>query len=769
MELPVIRGVLEPKAELVEPERKTRQAVMCKLTGYLARAVSSSMEELTVLAEIEKTDYLTAIPTVYKPGIWRYCLYATGGLLPFMRDTFNRTPVKVSNLIVDNEEYNVLETVNEMTGYEHNKGCWVNGGSVIYVRFPFYNPPYLHYLFRYGVLIGYTNNKPVVLDGTTYRSGLLSSPEVEHSADAFTFDRMKFNSASVTIDNSDGQFDDAEYLFGNEFNLLLGIIPEDEKETPRRSVKLLAEAENKQLITNKKTDEYITQIGKDREKPKPEFWKIAQYYIANITVGLASATFHLKDKRERLSAKIPNQVFTDELEYIDEKYIGKDRQEAYGRCFGVTGVCLEGTRIYIDKTKPNLGKITKYYFRFSSQISRVDRIQVKMTEGELPVNPSDPMGAQIKVDGWTTVYQLIPDEAPNNWAGWKPGIDIGDVSPELLARGEIALSTKVAKKKGEIEGETNEVRMDGVFNNPENRDLEHGDLVTPLDIIKDILYKYSSVPYGRSRYYHADGRLEIEAELERISGYEIGVLFDKSILIYEAIEKLQSGSVMGFQFGVYQELFTARLDNPNRPISRTINNIEITNLHEVEVDWNAEIYGTSTNIEYAHNYNMDKGSHFIDTSYKDRILKLHRIEKEWGAETLLANKEDAEKKSRMLLDGFSDLQPLIKNIKLTGKKRFDLRIYDIVEIDFIIHGEEKEKYPRHIIKLISEVGNGRLVSMKNTDEYVTLINEKETQDERYFIGELRCQILRIDIDTQTGDTIIDVKVYRDTDAILGTE
>jgi hypothetical protein len=51
--------------------------------------------------------------------------------------------------------------------------------------------------------------------------------------------------------------------------------------------------------------------------------------------------------------------------------------------------------------------------------------------------------------------------------------------------------------------------------------------------------------------------------------------------------------------------------------------------------------------------------------------------------------------------------------------------------------------------------------MKNTDEYVTLINnENEIQRERYFIGELRCQILKVELDTQTGDTTIDVRVLQ---------
>ena len=94
-----------------------------------------------------------------------------------------------------------------------------------------------------------------------------------------------------------------------------------------------------------------------------------------------------------------------------------------------------------------------------------------------------------------------------------------------------------------------------------------------------------------------------------------------------------------------------------------------------------------------------------------------------------------------------------------------MREYDIVEIDFRIPGEEQEKYPHHLIRLISEVGNGRLVAAGSmTNEYVTLINdEKETAGKRNFVGELRCQILNIETDTQTAITTIDVKVRRETD------
>jgi len=306
------------------------------------------MKELSVLAEIEHSEALTATPTAYQPGVWRYCLYFTGGLLPFMNDAYNRKRIKVNNIIVDHIEYVKFDTVNEMREQLADKddmGGWVDGGNIVYIRFPFMNPPTMHYSFRYGVLTGFTDNKPVILDGIMYRPGLLSSPKVKQSADAYSYNRMKFNTASVTIDNSKGQFDNAWFLFGNEFNVLAGFMPEEESGSLKRRVKLVKEADTKQLAAVKKTDEYITLTDKEKKGPKPQIWKIAQYYIANITAGLQTATFHLKDKRERLAAKIPNRQYTaDVYPYIDDKDIDKDMQEAYERCFGVQGVCLESKR-----------------------------------------------------------------------------------------------------------------------------------------------------------------------------------------------------------------------------------------------------------------------------------------------------------------------------------------------------------------------------------------------------------------------------------------
>ena len=726
------------------------------------------MEELTVLAEIEHTESLKAIPSAFQPGIWRYCLYAAGGVLPFMEDTFNRAKIKASNIIIDNEEYARADTLEELRARLPVKdGGWVNRGSVVYVKFPHFRPPVVFFKYRHGVLEGFTNSSPVMLDGLMYRPGLLTAPVTENSADAFTYDKMKFNSASISFANTDARFDKAGFLFGNEFNLRAGTAENRQDAQPRNIVKMIESAGGVKTVSmQKKTGEYVTLIdGEEKQQPSPaDYPMLAQYYISNMTVSLDKATFHLKDKRERLSAKIPDKQFTAEtlgkdFEYLDDDVKDTDMQEAYGHCFGVPGVCLEGKRVYVNKDAANKTVLPQYRFRFSSEITRIDRIQVKMTAGDVR-DPDGPPGSTIRVDGWTTVYQREPPEDANSldlWPGdwpadgsgrWKPGLETGDPEPPgdletYKNRGIITLRWDIAKEGGRRENSANETRIDGVFINK----------TTPLEIIPDIMAKYSGFPYAPGKYNIE----EIEQELAPLS-HEIGIMFDKPVSVYEAIEKIQGGCVLGFQFCVRENKFTARLDNPNRPEKPEIKAAEILNLDEVEVDWNADLYGTHADIEYAYNYGEQAGRHFIDTDMREAILDLHRVEKEWPASSLLANEESAEKKSNILLEDFAEMCPLIKNIKLSGRKWLALRVYDILPIDFSIHREEQANYAGRIIRLME--GAGRTVSLrKKTGEYVTSIGEeKEVSGGRDFAGKkVRCQILRVEFDTQSGITTIDVR------------
>jgi hypothetical protein len=143
------------------------------------------------------------------------------------------------------------------------------------------------------------------------------------------------------------------------------------------------------------------------------------------------------------------------------------------------------------------------------------------------------------------------------------------------------------------------------------------------------------------------------------------------------------------------------------------------------------------------------------------------MDKEWNSKTLLAEEEWARLKSDILLEDFEELRPLIKNIKVAGEKWLGLgttdpplRVYDITRIDFRIPGKEVDKYPRHIIRLISEVGTERVVGAGGkTDEYVIMNDDKkENLGKREFAGSLRCKVMRVDTDINTGVTVMDVQV-----------
>jgi len=87
---------------------------------------------------------------------------------------------------------------------------------------------------------------------------------------------------------------------------------------------------------------------------------------------------------------------------------------------------------------------------------------------------------------------------------------------------------------------------------------------------------------------------------------------------------------------------------------------------------------------------------------------------------------------------------------------------DIIDIDFSIPGDEIEKYPQYLIKLINEVGEDKAVSIeRGTSEYVVMnTDDKDTIGKRDFMKTLTCQILSISPDCNTGFVSIDVRVVR---------
>jgi len=75
--------------------------------------------------------------------------------------------------------------------------------------------------------------------------------------------------------------------------------------------------------------------------------------------------------------------------------------------------------------------------------------------------------------------------------------------------------------------------------------------------------------------------------------------------------------------------------------------------------------------------------------------------------------------------------------------------------------EKISKYPRHLIKLIEEVGREVVVSANaNIDEYIAIYSDKKSNNGRDFMKEITCQVLSITPDILSGTVSIDVRVVR---------
>jgi hypothetical protein len=310
----------------------------------------------------------------------------------------------------------------------------------------------------------------------------------------------------------------------------------------------------------------------------------------------------------------------------------------------------------------------------------------------------------------------------------------------------------------DVTKKTYEVRATGIF----------VDIQNPGAIIKDIMSYYGEIQVDQ--VFEND---EFDEELGKLP--DIGICLDKQEEIYAVIEKIQKGSLLGFQFMGKYDKYTARLDNPNRaehPLLSPIPAEEILNLDEVEVNMNADLYATYTDIKYEKKWAVDNDEeeyrHEINKSRQREILGLHRLDKAYEEELLVKDRAVAALKGCIILEEFSAIRPIITGIKLFGLKWFALRVYDIVFIDFVFTGGDDGAVTKKLVKL-TQSGNKQIINGWADDtEILSLSPTGNKKKERNFAGRLRCQILSREIDTSTGIVTLSVR-QRERSAYLGVE
>jgi hypothetical protein len=652
------------------------------------------------LVEIEKSSII--LPAmVYRTPIWCFVVYEIGhnAFSSWMGDgPLGRTVVRIGSLTINNIVYiNAADTTDPMT-LQPNHFCQIE--NTVYVRTENDNPLWVYYQPKYNAILGLTDGEAREVDGVFYKGGLNYVPKVNDEADNLEYGRMKFANENIGLTNTKGEYDAVTRYFGNNIRV--------------------------------------------KSEINGEIKKLYEYYIKNVKIKEDVTTFVCGDRREKLKQKVPSRRFTlEEYPYMKPELEGQIKQDVYGECEWVKCVCVDELKIYVGEN--GSGGIKKY---------RRFYVARKITKLHLE-DRRDPDNHPQQLPNYVWIKQTQPDsisyedptmEAP--WSGekWTPcPIDLANSD---LANGIIAVNIIHCMPplwEGHDVPEVYEVRACGIFWAPNNTGAR------PLDIIKELLRHYCSIPYDQYWF----NRDEIQDEIGGLA--PIGIVFDKEIGVFEAIEKLQNASDYGFRFMADYNRFTARKDDNERKAVGTIKITDIVDIGKAELDMQIENYATIVDIAYKRNYYHDTASHYEGRANQEALMNVHGIEKIYEPETYLTKPEHAKNKADRLEAFFRKNRIMIKNLEVLNWP--SLRVYDIVRVDLRIPRERKNEL-KQVAVLFDDSGyKERSMTKENvvfgdwpSEKIIMDFGEEEEPADRYFGGELTCKVMSVglDIDTMTN-------------------
>jgi hypothetical protein len=244
------------------------------------------------------------------------------------------------------------------------------------------------------------------------------------------------------------------------------------------------------------------------------------------------------------------------------------------------------------------------------------------------------------------------------------------------------------------------------------------------DIIKDINSRFLGIPFTSSNY-NLDEWTNEESQLT--SG---GILFEKLTDSYEAFRIVQNESVKGFRYEFNSSgKRTIRIDDFNRIVSRNISNVDILNIDDIEVENDPQYVFAEIQIGYSKSYFDNEYQQYLDNSRLDSVRTKFKQQIRYTPNTILVNKTNAILRANNDVDKYSEIRPINK-FQLFGREYFDIRIYDIVNIEITRGFVDLE---RNIIK------------------------------GRQFYGIKKCQVIKIDPRDESGINYIGAVIIGDYD------
>ena len=280
-------------------------------TDYNTDAVS----EKIVLVEIDELEDWTLFFNT-EPGIWaiRYSVdlgnatynfgagafgfgaFGTAGVADLSNGLLTS---RINSLYAGDEWYSKVTSLADLRTTDKS---FYFDGITLYVHFENHDPPDSFDDIELGISLGYAN-KMCYYDDVFYDARLLSVPSITRSKDPLFFGKISFEGGTITLENSDGNFDnfqDSHDIYGAAVRILLGF--EDNAYT--------------------------------------DFKTLYEGYIDNVRTSETVFEIEARDKRKALSRKIPTSVFdTTTYPNLNSANANKPIPLVYGACDNIPVIC----------------------------------------------------------------------------------------------------------------------------------------------------------------------------------------------------------------------------------------------------------------------------------------------------------------------------------------------------------------------------------------------------------------------------------------------
>lgn len=578
------------------------------------------------------------IATPVEPCIWRFLLWHTGKNLPghtaYKRERFDLLNVYVDNKLL----YRVfsLDGLDGLRSYDENtQGAYYHNDNdnEVYIKLrhnaeqysAFMSAqPWLFYNLMFSTSSPLSDRTFYVFNNKGVKYGILSGYKLKISAEPNSYSQIKFNTLTVNV------------IWEKIKNIAYNLIG---------------------------TSLYFSLIETNE--------RIDRLLIENITRDIDTAELSLKDMRASFTDMVIDQQYdrndykNDDGRIVMDEDTGKTyKKDAIGYCIGVPADCLNGyafDSMLYRRYRVGYGKIEVDYQAPDIAKNIAGRgVEVEMENGYKVLSKKDLNNNDL---WWTeTIEEVLPSGAIIN-------------TTVITVRSEVAHPPQTGYTKPDYECTPRKIRVTGTFH------TEITGITNCYIIFKYLIERYNHLIYNADWFNIP----EIQNELAVFNNHPIGIYIDKPTEIWKVIAQLQNGCIYGWQFYSYKNLFTVRVDLPTRPVSAVISKYDILNINSLKYDFEGTKYSSNTIIQYSRIYksneNEEKYKEYKDEGIRQSIIALRNTDKTVEYETLLKEESDARIRFNEAVKDSIKIKPRISGIKLEGRKWFNLRQYDMVDID----------------------------------------------------------------------------------------